>query len=189
MCPFHEVKTHPTKTKNPLYFSFKHKRAGLLYEVGMSIHEERCVWINGPYPGGKTNDKGVFNDKLRAKIPAGKRVLGDSGYDSKRDSDIVTTKRVKDSAVVRKVKRRVLARHEDVHKSAFEAVAVICQYQLELGSPLFERVNIFLRLKRTVQYGIQYTKYYLVAVEAVLTCPLTGILESLISVPFISFYV
>jgi hypothetical protein len=158
MCPFHEVKTHATKTKDPLYFSFKHNRAGLLYEVGMSIHEERCVWINGPYPGGKTNDKGVFNDKLRAKIPVGKRVLGDSGYDSKIDSDIVTTKRVQDSQVVRKFKRRALSRHEkfnsrlktfaclstvsrhseDVHKSTFEAVAVICQYQLELGSPLFE---------------------------------------------------
>jgi hypothetical protein len=159
MCPFHEVKTHPTKTRDPMYYSYKHGRAGLTYEVGMSIFEEKCVWINGPFPGGKTNDKGIFNSKLKSKIPEGKRVLGDSGYECKKDEvNIITVKRVQDSPAVRKFKRRALSRHEKfnsrlktfaclntvfrhsfhMHKSSFEAVTVICQYQMELGAPLFE---------------------------------------------------
>ena len=156
LCPIHEVKTHPTMTKDPKYFSFKHNHAGLLYEVAMSIHEDKCVWIHGPIPGGETNDKGVFNRKLKAMIPPGMRALGDSGYAG--DPEKVTLKYAQDSPTVRKFKRRALARHEKfngrlkefdclsstfhhnkgLHGRTFEAVAVINQYKMELGSPLFE---------------------------------------------------
>ena len=86
ICPTHEfTTTHPTKTKDPKYFSFKHKHAGLLYEVGLSIHTNECVWINGPYPAGETNDKGIFDKKLKDKIPPGMRALGDSIYRGDRD--------------------------------------------------------------------------------------------------------
>ena len=156
LCPIHEVKTHSTMTKDPKYFSFKHNHAGLLYEVAMSIYEDKCVWINGPIPGGETNDKGLFNRKLKGMIPPGMRALGDSGYGG--DPEKVTLKYAQDSATVRKFKRRALARHEkfngrlkefnclsstfrhgeDVHGRTFEAVAVVNQYKMELGSPLFE---------------------------------------------------
>ena len=110
LCPIHEVKTHSTMTKDPKYFSFKHNHAGLLYEVAMSIDEDKCVWINGPIPGGETNDKGLFNRKLKGMIPPGIRALGDSGYGG--DPEKVTLKYAQDSATVQKFKRRALARHE-----------------------------------------------------------------------------
>ena len=158
LCPFDEIYLHPTKTKDPKYFSFKHQRAGLLYEVALSIYEDRCVWINGPTPGVETNDKGIFNRALRHLIPSGKKGLTDSGYICKYDTHILTWKRVGDTPEVRLFKRRALARQEvfnsrmkrfeclstvfrhseDGHKSAFFAIAVMCQYQMELGSPLFK---------------------------------------------------
>lgn len=163
MCPRHEVTTHPTKSKDPKYFSFKHKQAGYLYEIGIAIHEQKCVWANGPLPAGVTNDKGHFDRKLKAKIPPGKRAVGDSGYAGNPDK--ITIKRPEDSPAVRKFKRRSLARHENFneqlkefdclsntfrhhgdskhdgdekHKMAFMAVLVICQTQLELEMPLID---------------------------------------------------
>lgn len=157
LCPAHEFSTtHPTKTKDPLYFSFKHKHSGFLYEIGCSIWTNHCVWIRGPYPGGQTNDKGMFNDALKDKIPPGKKALGDSIY--RGDQDICISKNKQDTPEVRKFKRRALARHEAFngrlkrydclsnnfrhsmakHKISFEAVAVICQYQIENECPMFD---------------------------------------------------
>ena len=154
LCPYKEVGGH----KNPKFFSFKHKRAGLLYEIAMAIFEDRCVWISGPLPGGETNDKGHFNRGLRQRIPQGKKFVGDSAYGSREDAHIGTWRRDEDPEHLRLFKRRALARHEafngrmkrfktlstvfrssvDGHKSAFYAIAVLCQYEMELGSPLFK---------------------------------------------------
>jgi hypothetical protein len=91
-----------------------------------------------------------------AKIPAGKKVIGDKGY--RGEKAIISTPNSHDPEDVRHFKSRVRARHEsfnakiknfaclDVrfrhgivkHRICFEAVCVIVQYQLENGSPLFD---------------------------------------------------
>ena len=41
---------------NPMWYSHKFSGPGLRYEVGVSIHEEGIVWINGPFPCGSWPD-------------------------------------------------------------------------------------------------------------------------------------
>lgn len=148
----------PTKgswSKNPKYYSHKFKKAGLAYEVALSVFHNRCVHINGPFPA-STHDMTIFRGGLRNKIPVGSRAIVDNGYKGK---DTKTSKpNPLDSKQVRRFKSRVRSRQEcfnarlknfgclrqqfrhgeKKHKIVFEACAVICQYQLENGSPLFD---------------------------------------------------
>ena len=65
-CPINEP-THPEFSDNTKFYSHKFKSAGLNYEVALSIYNNKCVWINGPFPAGD-NDILVFRSKLKAKM-------------------------------------------------------------------------------------------------------------------------
>ena len=69
---------HPTLTKDPDLFDFKHHSAGWNTEVGISIKESRCIWINGPYQAGTHSDRVIFRlpGGLREKL----RAIGKSLY-------------------------------------------------------------------------------------------------------------
>ena len=99
-CKVHEQK-HPTKAKDPSWYSFKHKSAGVNYEVGLSVYENKCIWMHGPFKASK-HDMTIFRKKLLKKIPRGKRVIGDNGY--RGESDIVSTPNSHDPDVLRKFK-------------------------------------------------------------------------------------
>jgi len=145
---------HGNHSKNPQRCSHKFKQAGLAYEVALSIFENRCVWINGPFAAGK-NDVSIFRAALKAKMTAGKELgLADKGC--RGEAALLAMASSQDSTEAREFKSRALARHEkfngqlknfgclseqfrhgiEKHKMCFEAVAVICQHQLENGSPL-----------------------------------------------------
>jgi hypothetical protein len=148
---------HPTNAYDTAYFSHKSKSAGLAYEIALLVHHSRCVWMNGPFPAGK-NDLSMFREGLAAKIPEGMKVIADKGYNARDVVDIISTPNSHDSKKVSEYKSRARARQEtfnarlknfgvleqrfrhdlEKHKIAFEAVAVICQYQLENCSPLFD---------------------------------------------------
>lgn len=51
----------------------------LTYELGISVYENKLVWIKGPKPASK-HDISVYQEELKNKIPAGKRAIGDNGY-------------------------------------------------------------------------------------------------------------
>jgi hypothetical protein len=151
---WHETLAYDTK-----YFSHKFKAAGVSYEVALLVHEDRVVWLNGPFKAG-TNDLAIFtgNNGLHSFIPAGKKVIADKGYCSKDFEHILSTPSSYDVKAVSEFKGRARARQETFnarlknfgildqrfrqeltkHVSAFEAVAVICQYQMEYGSPLMD---------------------------------------------------
>jgi len=157
-CPIHEPK-HGRYSKNPQCYSHKFKQAGLAYEVAMSIYENRCVWMNGPFPAGK-NDVSIFRSALKNKMPHGKLGIADKGC--RGELALLSLPNSHDVEEVRELKGRALARHEkfngqlknfailsgkfrhglekdqmlEKHQMAFEAVTVICQHQLENGSPL-----------------------------------------------------
>lgn len=121
----------------------------------MSVFHNRLVWMNGPFKAGKP-DIAIFNEGLTALIPDGRKVIGDNGYVGHKDK--LTTPNRHDDPAVRKFKGRARARQESFncriknytildkkfrhgvpkHEIVFEAVCVICQYQLENGSPLFD---------------------------------------------------
>lgn len=147
-----EVRKEPSSS----WYSHKHKGPGFTYEIGISIWENKLVWINGPFKAGK-NDIGMFRSEggLEARIPADKRALGDSAYKS---SSRTSVKNAFDSRELKKFKNRALARHETFngrikcfsilenrwrhdmtkHKSVVEAVCILVQYDMENGNPLFE---------------------------------------------------
>ena len=46
-------------TRDPAYFSHKHKTAAYNYKLILSVHTNQLVWMNGPYPAGR-NDITMF---------------------------------------------------------------------------------------------------------------------------------
>jgi hypothetical protein len=157
-CQIHEP-MHPTKSKDQSYYSHKFKRSALNYEVGVSVYDNALVWLSGPTKASQ-HDITIFRspDGLKEIIPDGRRVIGDRGYASRREAAVLSTPNSSDPTEVRKFKSRARARHESFngkiknfrvlsecfrhnledHKTVFEAICVICQYQLENGSPLFD---------------------------------------------------
>jgi hypothetical protein len=119
------------------------------------VPEGNCVWVEGPYRG-STNDLTIFRKHLKGMIPAGKLVIADKGYKSKEEMMISINNEL-DDPDVKEFKSRVRSKHEtfnrrikifkavhDVfqhnvlkHQPVFESCAVITQYNLENGEPLF----------------------------------------------------
>ena len=149
-CPIEEPRPFSTK-----WSSFKlGGKPGLNYEIGLSIHNSKLLWVNGPTPPGKYNDLQVFRRSLKNQLPAGKRAIGDKGYIG--EADYVSTCNDLDPREVAEFKECVSARHEtfnkrlkiygcltqrfrhgvENHKVAFEAICVLTTYELEV-SPLF----------------------------------------------------
>ena len=65
-CPIEEP-THDDFSENRIYYSHKINAAGLDYEIAISIFEQKCVFVNGPFEAGK-NDISVFRQKLKHKL-------------------------------------------------------------------------------------------------------------------------
>jgi len=147
---------HPVLAQNPQALSYKYNNAGLSYGIGLSIFEDAVIWLSGPHLASKHDMTIARESGLLEKIPEGGRVVADNGY--RGEAEIFSTPNAHDSPELRKFKSRASARHETFnrrlktfgclkdhfrhklrkHKYCFEAVVVICQYQMELGSPLFD---------------------------------------------------
>lgn len=153
-------KKHPTLNKDPTNFDHKHNCCGFKYEIALMIYEPKIVWIKGPIRGGK-GDRDIFKeDGLKEKLEStpGKMAVADGGYEMGDEPGFVCIPNTTDSKELRAFKSRVRCRHETVngrlgnfailqhkfrhgmkcHKVAFEAVAVIIQYQMDNGAPIFD---------------------------------------------------
>lgn len=140
------------------WFSHKYKKAAVKYEVALSL-DGNIAWVNGPFRGSE-HDVAIFRKGLLDLIPKGKLVIADLGYQG--ESDVVDTPNAMDDDGVKSFKKNMMARHETVnkrfkdfnilsqvfrhsngdpilnHKPYFMAIAVITQYKIENGEPLFE---------------------------------------------------
>lgn len=159
VCRINKPRTDPGKK----WYSKKLNKPGLLYELGVAIWSNRLVWINGPFLPGEDTDLTVFRKPggLKEHIPAGKKAIADRLYSCEREK--ISTRNPFDAEDVKKFKSRVSARHETFnarlknigilnqafrhgrggkavakHKTVFEAICVITQYDLENGQPLFD---------------------------------------------------
>jgi hypothetical protein len=148
---------HPVWSQDPEWYSHKFNKAGVNYELGILISQNILVWMNGPFKAG-LNDITIFtNEGLEEKLRAtGKKGIGDGGYSG--HSQQISTPNSHDSKQVKKFKSRALKRPEkfngmtknfdclsgrfrhsvDRFKNCFEAVCVICQYQIENDRPLYD---------------------------------------------------
>ena len=156
----HEPSVGETRSKNPKYYSHKTHGPALAYEFAMDIFSGRLVWMNGPYPA-STPDREIFKDGLMAKIPKGMRVVADSGYSGEPLAHIISGDNVHDHKIVKHFKSRAKARQEafnskfksyaicnqvfrhdrnrmQKHKLAWTAVAVVCQYRLEIEATFWD---------------------------------------------------
>ncbi|KAL7527041.1 hypothetical protein ACHAXR_001767, partial [Thalassiosira sp. AJA248-18] len=147
------------------WYDHKSHSAGVSYEIGVDVRRPRICWINGPKPasvsesvtfnGGKKKDKQKDPNCLANKIPEGKRVLADSAL---KGSKKASTRMPGNSLATKQFKARAQARHETLykkfkdfailrqrfrhgfhqHKVVLDAVAVVVQYDMENGHPLFD---------------------------------------------------
>jgi hypothetical protein len=62
------------------FYSFKFKKSGLLYEIGLCIKTGDICWWSGPYAPGMWNDLSIFRDGLMTHLEPGERVETDRGY-------------------------------------------------------------------------------------------------------------
>ena len=128
----------------------------MTYEIAIAIHESRVLAINGPFDASKP-DITIFREELSDAMPEGKRGIGDSGYQGEPTK--LTIHRTAHSKEMTNFINRVRARHENFnariknfsilsncfrsndkikHKMAFEAVCILCQYDMENGHPLMD---------------------------------------------------
>ena len=150
---------HPEFSQDKKYFSHKKNRAGWVYEVGISLFTSNLIWMNGPHKAG-ANDKTIFafpGGLKEVLAQEALKAIGDKFYNGHENE--VSTFNAQDSDEVKKFKSRALKRHESFNallkqfavldgrfrnrgpekfSICFEAVAVVCQYRLELECPLFD---------------------------------------------------
>lgn len=153
-----EEPSHPELPKDTSYFSFKHHCAGFNYELGVALRESKLVWMNGPYEAGKYNDIKIFREEgLKAKLQStGKMAIGDHGY--RGYPKLLSFANSHDTEEVRKFKSRARLRQEKYNallkcfeclnsrfrhskeklQACLEAVAVLVQYKMEFGEPLYD---------------------------------------------------
>lgn len=152
-----EEPQHPEWSQDSRYYSHKYGKAGVDYELGIALPVSLLVWMNGPYPAGESDLRVFKRYGLKQKLTAeNKRAIADGGYQGY--PKLLSTPNSQDSKEVKKFKSRALKRHEtfngmtkrfeclsgcfrhgiDRFATMFEAICVICQFQLEHGHPLYD---------------------------------------------------
>ena len=156
-CWIHEP-DHPLFSMDDKFYSHKYNKSGVNYELAVSISTSRLIWMNGPFKAGESDMK-VFRERgLRDKMrQLGRKGIADGGYHAAEDFDVLSFPNADDDPLVKKFKRRAQRRQEVFNNKTkvfhclkhmfwhscnrfadcFEAVCVICQCQMENGSPLF----------------------------------------------------
>ncbi|CAJ1956085.1 unnamed protein product [Cylindrotheca closterium] len=149
--------SHKEWSQDPKYYSHKYNKAGLDYELGISLVDNRLLWMRGPFPAG-TNDITIFREKgLLDELKKRKQsAIGDRGYNG--EPKHMSTYNAHDNAGVRLFKSRALKRHENFNSllkqnkildtrfrhnedrfaSAFEACCVLAQYRITREMSLYD---------------------------------------------------
>jgi hypothetical protein len=140
-------------------YSYKFKKSGIRYEVGLCIKTGEICWWSGPYAPGIWNDEMIFKDALVHYLEKGERCETDKGYRGSAPMYVRCPGGVEESSDpnVRKMQARVRNRQETVnerfknwgilvtpyrhsschHQTVFGAVVVLTQLSLKYN-PLFQ---------------------------------------------------
>jgi len=153
-CRWHEEST-PTLLKDTKNYAYKFNGPGLGYHLALHLWQDRLVFLKGPVQPGELTDAIVYDQDLKPMVPDGKKVIVDGGYGDSKDPKL-SRPNAHDPPELRKFKGRARARQEsfhgrmkrfdsivhvfrsnrDKHRSCFEAIAVICCYEMEVDTPL-----------------------------------------------------
>jgi hypothetical protein len=148
---------HPEFSQDKAYFSHKKNHAGWCYELGICLYKSQLIWMHGPFKAGR-NDKNNFVHPggLKERLAQEQLMaIGDKFYNGYPDEVSIFNRY--DEEEVKQFKRSALLRHEKFNgllkqfdildhrfrhvgaesfATCFEAVAVVCQYRIELECPL-----------------------------------------------------
>lgn len=135
------------------WLSHKINRAGIRYEIALSIRTSDIVWVNGGLPAGDWPDIKIARAGLVHVLEHGEHVIADEGY---KGLGFVLYAPKDDFSKKSLLIRRILARHEGVnarirkfkvmrdrydgdlsfHPTIFHAVINICQLEIDNGEEL-----------------------------------------------------
>lgn len=151
---------HPDLPVDTKAMSHKFKSCGAKYIIALSVFEPKCVFIEGPFRGAK-HDLDIFRESgLMKKLQKnGKVCIADRGFISRKAAEKkhFATPDYMDSTELSNFKSRSRLRQETYnrrlkhfgclsntwrfgfakHGIALRAVAVVVQYQMDNGSPIF----------------------------------------------------
>lgn len=151
---------HETMPMDRQLMSHKFNHAAFKYEIGVAIYENKIVWVNGPFKGGRHDLRIFREDGLKERMPEGKILVADRGYQSSKKDEVnmIATPTIGDDPEIHRFMGRVRCRTETVmgrlkgfkilsetfhhgpekHEWAFKACAVIVQYHLDHGAYLYD---------------------------------------------------
>lgn len=147
---------NPRFNRDPAWCSNKFKAAGVRYEIALSIHSSKIIWLNGPFKCGSNPDRNIFRANLIHNIPRGKKGVADRGYEGcelqlclptakapKRLQNFMSRVRCRQETFNSRLKNfssmsETWTHGIEKHQIAFEVVCVIVQYQMDNGSALFD---------------------------------------------------
>ncbi|CAJ1951004.1 unnamed protein product [Cylindrotheca closterium] len=139
--------------RSRIWWSHKHNRAAMRYEIAQCIQTGDIVAINGPFPA-NLSDREIFDANLSLMLMPGECVEADNGYSGRIQ---IKTNAVGKDSITRKQKSVARGRHENVnrrlkifkvmerwestntekHGKIARAVAVIVQLSFENGARLY----------------------------------------------------
>lgn len=160
-----EARAHHHLNIDRRLYSKKHNHAGYKYEIVLNLTQAKCMSIVGPHVASH-HDMELFREKTKAKLLSmpGKMGITDSIYkpgrrpEHQNETGLCEIPRSTDDNDLKAFKSRARARHEsfnarlknfaflqytyrgtklEQHGTAFRAIAVIVQYQMDNGSPIF----------------------------------------------------
>jgi hypothetical protein len=151
---------HPEYPIDTKAMSHKFKSCGAKYIIALSVFKPKCLFIEGPFRGGLSDMDMCKESGLMAKLKAnGKVCIADRGFRSKYENEQkhFALPDLMDSKPLYNFKSRARMRQETYnrrlkhfeclsstftngfvkHGIALRAVAVMVQYQMDNGSPIF----------------------------------------------------
>jgi hypothetical protein len=133
---------HETWSQDKDYYSHKYGKAGVCYELGISLTESCLVWMNGPFKAGES-DRKIFKTRgLKAKLKAiGKKGIADGGYTG-HPNQLSTPNNQHDATPVKKFKSCALKRHETFNGLSFLTALVAVSGTVLTGSRIALRLCV-----------------------------------------------
>jgi hypothetical protein len=98
------------------FWSYKFKKSGLRYEVGLSIQTGDICWWSRPYAPGKWNNLSIFRDSLVSMLEPGERCETDRGYQGATPAYVKCPGVVEADPNTAQIQQRVWSRQETVNE-------------------------------------------------------------------------
>jgi hypothetical protein len=98
------------------FWSYKFKKSGVRYEVGLCMKTGDICWWNGQYEPGVWNDGMIFADSLKSHLELGERCKMDAGYLGGAPEFVKCPGGVWGESLKHAMQQRVRSRQETVNK-------------------------------------------------------------------------